>query len=117
VIFLSFLLSLNGCGIIKKLQNRDGNKEGIEIVVGTAPSMYQITTTYNERQLDSMCLADNIPEAFDGWIGRAYQDYETKEYTLRYMYIKELNDNFEMIYIVTPKGELYVVSKRKVISE
>jgi hypothetical protein len=33
------------------------------------------------------------------------------------MFIKELNEYNEMIYIVTPRGEMFIVAKRKVIVE
>lgn len=79
--------------------------------------MYQTTHNYTAFQVDSMCVADALPVDFKGWIRRAYSDYETNEYVIRYMYIKELNDNYEMIYIVTPRGEMFVVSKRKVVTE
>ena len=64
-----------------------------------------------------MCVADTLPMKFEGWTCRTYTDYETNQYIVRYMYVKELNDNYEMIYIVTPRGDIYVVSKRKVVSE
>lgn len=117
IVFLSLMFSFTGCGMLNKIFHKDGGNENTEVVMGTTQNMYQITVEYTPRQVDSMCVADGLPETFDGWIRRAYSDYETNEYIVRYMYIKELNDNFEMIYIVTPRGEMYVVSKRRVVSE
>ena len=111
------MFSFTGCGMLNKIFHKDSGNENTEVVMGTTQNMYQITVEYTPRQVDSMCVADGLPETFDGWIRRAYSDYETNEYIVRYMYIKELNDNFEMIYIVTPRGEMYVVSKRRVVSE
>ena len=117
IVFFSLMFSFTGCGMLNKIFHKDGGNENTEVVMGTTQNMYQITVEYTPRQVDSMCVADGLPETFDGWIRRAYSDYETNEYIVRYMYIKELNDNFEMIYIVTPRGEMYVVSKRRVVSE
>lgn len=111
-ILLIFLL--NGCGMLSKLFHKDTEDTGTTIGI---PSMHQIDYEYTGFQVDSMCVADSLPRNFDGWLHRAYQDYETSEYIVRYMYIKDLNDNYEMIYIVTPRGEIYVVSKRKVVNE
>ena len=115
VIFFSILFSMNGCGLIQKLSHKD-NTDGTEIVAGTQ-NMYQTTYEFSQWQLDSLCNADKLPTNLNDWINRGYQDYETKVYVARYMYIKELNDNYEMIYIVTPRGEIYVVSKRRVVTE
>lgn len=116
IILVSMLLSFNSCGLIKKLSQND-NGENTTIMAGGTQNMYQSTYEYSQWQLDSLCNADNLPNNLNDWINRGYQDYETDAYITRYMYIKELNDNYEMIYIVTPRGEIYVVSKRKVVTE
>ena len=117
VIFFSLLFSFTGCGLLNKIFHKDNGKENTEVVMGTTQNMYQITHEYTLVQVDSMCVADELPAAFEGWIRRAYSDYETNEYIIRYLYIKELNDNYEMIYIVTERGDMYIVSKRKVVTE
>lgn len=108
------LFSFNGCGLIQKLSHKDNS--GTEVVSGTQ-NMYQQTVNYVQYQVDSMCVADNLPKDFEGWITSSYQDYETNAYIIRHMYIKEMNDNYEMVYIVTQKGDIYVVSKRKTVNE
>lgn len=115
VLFLFMMVcSVNSCGLFKKLSHKN---DGNTVVAGTSQNMYQETHEYVQYQVDSMCVADNLPKDFEGWIGRAYQDYETNEYVIRYIYIKEMNDNYELVYIVTQKGDIFVVSKRKTISE
>ena len=116
IVLFSIIFSFTGCGLLKKTPTKDETND-TEIVMGTTQNMYQVTHEYNARQIDSMCVADVLPRDLNDWIRRAYNDYETMEYVTRYMYIKELNDNREMIYIVTPRGEIYVVSKRKVVTE
>lgn len=79
--------------------------------------MYQVTHEYNARQVDSMCVADALPRDLNEWLRKSYNDYETSQYVVRYMYIKELNNNRELIYIVTERGDIYAVSKRSVVTE
>ena len=116
IVLFSIIFSFTGCGLLKKVTNKD-NGSDTENVIGTTQNMYQVMHEYNAQQVDSMCVVDVLPRDLNDWIRRSYNDYETKEYVTRYMYIKELNDNREMIYIVTPRGEIYVVSKRRVVTE
>jgi hypothetical protein len=116
VVLFSIIFSFSGCGLLKKITSKDSNND-TEIVMGATQNMYQVTHEYDARQIDSMCVVDVLPRDLNDWILRSYNDYETKEYVTRYMYIKELNNNREMIYIVTPRGEVYVVSKRRVVTE
>lgn len=116
IIFFSLLFSFTGCGTLNKIFHKT-DKENTETTFGTTQNMYQVTHEYTMHQIDSMCVADMLPMKFEGWTCKTYTDYETNQYIIRYMYIKELNDNYEMIYIVTPRGDIYVVSKRKVVNE
>lgn len=116
IIFFSLLFSFTGCGTLNKIFHKT-DKENTETTFGTTQNMYQVTHEYTMHQIDSMCVADMLPMKFEGWTCKTYTDYETNQYIIRYMYIKELNDNYEMIYIVTPRGDIYAVSKRKVVSE
>ena len=116
VTMLAVVMSMAGCGLLGNLFNKPGQDE-TEITLGTQ-NMYMKTYNFTVLQLDSLCKADELPvDLTEGWIRRSYKDYETNESVVRYMYIKELNDNYEMIYLVTPEGDRYIVSKRQVISE
>ena len=116
IIFFSLLFSFAGCGTLNKIFHKTG-KENTETTLGSTQNMYQTTHEYTMRQIDSMCVVDTLPMKFEGWKSTTYTDYETNQHIVRYMYIKEMNDNCEMIYIVTPRGDIYVVSKRKVVNE
>ena len=116
IIFFSLLFSFAGCGTLNKIFHKTG-KENTETTLGSTQNMYQTTHEYTMRQIDSMCVVDTLPMKFEGWKSTTYTDYETNQHIVRYMYIKEMNDNCEMIYIVTPRGDIYVVSKRKVANE
>ena len=116
IIFFSLLFSFTGCGTLNKIFHKT-DKENTETTFSTTQNMYQVTHEYTMHQIDSMCVADMLPMKFEGWTCKTYTDYETNQYIIRYMYIKELNDNYEMIYIVTPRGDIYAVSKRKVVNE
>ena len=85
--------------------------------MGTTQNMYQIMHEYNARQIDSMCVVDALPRDLNEWLSKSFNDYETNEHVVRHMYIKELNNNREMIYLITERGEMYVVSKRSVVTE
>lgn len=113
LLLVSLLFSVAGCGLIGKLKHKDNPG----VVLGTTQNMYQETHEYTTFQLDSMCAVDGLPKSLDEWIRRTFSDYETNEVVVRYMYIKEMNNNYELTYIIAPKGELYVVSKRKVVTE
>ena len=116
IIFFSLLFSLTACGTLNKIFHKT-DKENTETTFGSTQNMYQTTHEYTMRQIDSMCVVDTLPMKFEGWKSTTYTDYETNQHIVRYMYIKEMNDNCEMIYIVTPRGDIYVVSKRKVVNE
>lgn len=115
IVLLSVIFSLNGCGLIKKISNK--NNSDTEVVMGATQNMYQVMHEYNARQIDSMCVVDALPRDLNEWLSKSFNDYETNEYVVRRMYIKELNNNREMIYLITERGEMYVVSKRSVVTE
>ena len=115
IVLFSIIFSFTGCGLIKKISNK-GNSD-TEVVMGTTQNMYQIMHEYNARQIDSMCVVDALPRDLNEWLSKSFNDYETNEYVVRHMYIKELNNNREMIYLITERGEMYVVSKRSVVTE
>ena len=116
LVFFFILFSFVSCGPLNKVR-QGKNKENTEITFGASQMMKQVTHEYNAYQIDSMCVADVLPLNFNGWIKRTYSDYETNQNIVRYMFIKELNEYNEMIYIVTPRGEMFIVAKRKVIVE
>lgn len=115
LVLVSLMFSSTSCGLLKSLFHGH-NGDNTEIVAGTQ-NMYQTNYQYTYAQVDSMCVVDKLPVQFEGWYRQAYQDYETGKYVVRYSYIQDLNDNYEMIYIVTQRGEIYFVSKRKVVTE
>ena len=116
LVFFFILFSFVSCGSLNKVR-QGKNKENTEITFGASQMMKQVTHRYNAYQIDSMCVADALPANFNGWIKKTYSDYETNQSIVRYMFIKELNEYNEMIYIVTPRGEMFIVAKRKVTVE
>lgn len=109
VLILSFMFT--GCGLLNKIFH--GNNPDIDVVYGTDDQiMKEITHTYTSFQLDSMCVADTLPQNLNEWLGKSYTDSETKKRITRYMYIKQLTDTGELIYIVTPRESLFIVKKR-----
>ena len=113
IVLLSVLFSLSGCGLLSKIFHKPtGTDEPTEVVTGN-PVMTQVTHIYNLVQVDSMCVADTIPHRFEGWIHQTFQDYETGTVIYRYSYAKESSKNYHIMYIVTQRGDMYVVNKRK----
>lgn len=98
------------CGLFKKVT------KPTDTTLGT-PAMYGQTFMYNSRQVDSMCLADAIsPDLENNWLSTQFVDDETNAVIKRYVFIKIMNDDEEMTYILTPVDTLYKVTKRYVIN-
>lgn len=91
------LFNCVGCGCLKKQQNS---------------SMYGYEYLFNQRQLDSMCFADNINPYIDEWFTTLFIDYETNQMVEKKMYIKELSKKKEAIYTLIQKDTLYLITKR-----
>lgn len=66
----------------------------------TVSSMYTYESVITLRQLDSICVADTLL-TMDYWIKDTFYDYETNESYVRYMFIKDLDNDRETIYIIT----------------
>ena len=116
IVFVLFLVTFSSCGLLNKITN--GNNEQTTTDVVSGQGMIMTSHEYTEYQLDSLCKADNLPRDFsDGWIRQSYIDYESGNSVVRYMYIKDLSKVYEMIYIVAPKGDMYVVHKRETKNE
>ena len=111
VFLLLALLSSVACGPTEKLGKKDNT------LFSTGSRMYMTTNTYTNYQLDSMCVVDTLPKDLNQWVKGTYTDFETNAYIIRYMYIKELAIDYEITYIVTPRQDIYIVQKRRVIKE
>jgi hypothetical protein len=106
ILVTAICLSTYGCGLFRKAQ-KPSSDENLGV-----PAMYGQTVMYNARQLDSMCVVDGISSDLSKWVSMAYYDFETQERIDRYAFIKVLNENEEMTYILTPVDTLYKITKR-----
>lgn len=86
-----------GCGTTRKVTNG---------------GMYGYTSVINRQQLDSICVADTLSIAFDGWIPLTFIDYEMNREMYKYMFIKSIEEDNEIIYIVVPTDSLFKITKR-----
>jgi hypothetical protein len=101
-------VSIYSCGLFRR------TPKPTDTTLGT-PAMYGQTFMYNSRQVDSMCLADAIsPDLENNWLSTQFVDDETGAAIRRYVFIKIMNDDEEMTYILTPVDTLYKVTKRYV---
>ena len=98
------LFAIISCGNTRRLQSKNDN------IYGGMRATEEIMT---RSQLDSMCVADTLA-VINEWFANKYVDYETGQTYLKYTYAKIYSDDFEIIYIVMPKGELYKITKRTV---
>ena len=76
--------------------------------------MYGYEMRYNQRQLDSLFVADTLDPNLNNWVSTYFFDYETKERIVKYMYGKETSN---IIYTVTPKDTIFVVNKIEIKDE
>lgn len=99
------VLSMSSCGWLTKLaRNNDNN--------GVYGSSMRVSYTMmaTNWQVDSICRVDELP-SLEEWIVNSFQDYETGQYVVKKMYIKEEGQN-EIIYIIVGQQEPYEVTRR-----
>lgn len=111
LIAVSLVIGLSSCGNAWKAKHSQQTETTIN------GAMYGYVMVLNERGLDSLCFVDALPRDLDEWKATAYRDYETNKTVVKRMYIKELTETREAIYILIPKQQLYKITKRIVIEE
>lgn len=113
IITLLSVLILVGCGQTNKYYSSSSNYDTETAYFGASvESMQAYVYYYTLRQVDSMCVADNLPRNLDEWITERYLDAGMGYYVIKRMYIKEYSEVSELIYIIIPREELYKVTKR-----
>lgn len=55
---------------------------------------------YSIEKFDSICIIDNLSQNLNDWYEIYLQDYETNIYHRKLMYIKILNNSYNLIYII-----------------
>lgn len=113
ILLAAMVFGMSGCGLFSKLHKDDTNT----VTVFGTPAMYGQAMVINARQLDSICTVDGLSPDLDDWMAMSYYDYETGEKIDRYAYIKALNDEYELSYILTPQDTLFTIMKRIVKEE
>lgn len=114
---LLFLL-LTACNPTLKVTSKPSitNNTSDTLVIGSLnPGMYMKTYYFNEAQVDSMCVVDKLPQNLNEWVNSSFTDYETNAIIIRYIFIKEYDNDYEMIYVITKEGEIYSIQKREAI--
>lgn len=95
LISLMFVIILVACGATKNVPHK----------------LYGYTRTITIEQLDSIQHADKLP-TLEKWKSSVFYDYEDNNKVVKMMYIKELTDTTEVIYVLMPEDSLYVITKR-----
>lgn len=85
-------------------------KRNIHSSEGTS-SMYAYESIITLRQLDSICIADTLL-TMDNWIKTTFYDYEINEKYVKYMFIKDLDNDREITYIITEQDTVFRLIKR-----
>ena len=121
-LFVAVILATSSCHPLVEITEKPDLTDTTTVITDTtlgnlSPGMYMKTFYYNAFQLDSMCVVDNLPRSLNDWTKNTLTDFETNIVIVRYAYIKEYNEIYEMLYIVTPNGDIYVVQKREAIKE
>lgn len=98
MVFITLILSAHKCNDVKT--NENGSMFGYEMLI-------------NNRQLDSICVADTLNPYIEEWFSTDFYDYETNQKITQKIYIKELSDESEITYVLIPKNDtLYLIIKR-----
>lgn len=106
ILAAGLMISVAGCGLLSKLHKP---VDPVEPTYGNGMlNSYVMEAT--AWQVDSICNADALP-SLDEWIVNSFQDFETGENIVKYMYIKRLGDN-EIIYIIMGQKEPFNVTRR-----
>lgn len=77
--------------------------------------MNQFDGTYSVAQFDSICGVENISSNYKEWHKFTYVDFEDRTEIVRYLFIRMLSDDKEVIYTLNEKGDSLVFNKRIVI--
>ena len=89
---------LSGCGLIQKISHKDNNPE-IENSLGTSYMRFTMNKVLGISQIDSMIVADHLTP-LNEWLYAPIVG-EDKKAISQYMYIKSLEEDNELIYVVT----------------
>lgn len=103
---INFILVLStifliGCSTQKKTE---------EITFGSSMKL-SYCMMINNSQLDSICNVDSLPN-FKKWVSAKFTDYETNKVYFKRMYIKQYDDDYELIYILVGNEEPYKITRR-----
>ena len=72
----------------------------------------QINDYYNQKQIDSICILENIPDMYDNsWRNVYYLDDETGNIIDQYVYIKD-QDTIQYVYTITDLDSIFIFKKR-----
>lgn len=119
-LFVAVILAASSCHPLVEITEKPDITDTTTVTTDTTlgnlnPGMYMKTYLYTPFQLDSMCVVDVLPRNLNDWTKNTLTDFETNMTIVRYAYMKEFNELYEMLYIVTPEGDIYIVQKRQAI--
>ena len=82
-----------------------------DITFGASSMKIFYTMDITQRQLDSICEADILPD-YNQWIKAKFTDFETNKVYVKRMYFKSYSEYNEVIYILVGEKAPYKITKR-----
>ena len=99
ILFITAVLLFIGCGV--------SNKSVVN------QSMYGYVKNIDCRQLDSICVVDDLSNNIEEWFKMEFVDYETRNVVTEFLYIKDVSETYDAMYILVKNGECkYKITKR-----
>lgn len=105
--FKSLILSIGisfmvfGCG---------GTKHSSNTVYGETMRNSYVMENVTQRQLDSICVADILPN-INEWKGSIFVDFETRQTVVKRFFLKSKEPK-QILYVVIGEKEPYKVERR-----
>ena len=97
--FLVAVSLLSGCGLIQKISHKNQTDTNVENTLGVSYMRFTMNKVLGISQVDSMIVADNLTP-LNEWLYSPIIGEDRKAIS-QYMYIKSLEEDNELIYVVT----------------
>lgn len=99
LLFIVTILLFVGCGVSNK--------------VNSTRSIFGYVKNIDCRQLDSICIVDGLNRDVTQWMKMQFYDYETSDIITEWLYVKDLTETYDVMYILREKGNCkYRITKR-----
>lgn len=105
--FKSLILSV---GIIFIVFGCSGTKHSSNTVYGETMRNSYVMENVTQRQLDSICVADTLPNIKE-WTGSIFVDFETRQTVVKRICMKSKEPK-QILYVIIGEKEPYKIERR-----